>query len=262
MIRSLSIAATGMAAQQTNIDVIANNLANVNTAGFKSSRAEFQDLLYQNIKMAGVQESQGAIDPSSIQIGLGTRTSGTQKVFTQGDLSETDNQLDLAIQGDGFFQIQMPDGTTAYTRDGSFKLDSQGRMVTSDGYPLIPQITIDQNATSISIGNDGTVSLTESGSTNPVNKGQITLAKFLNSAGLNSNGQNLLTATAASGEPITSTPGTSGMGTLSQKFLESSNVQVVNEMVNMITAQRAYEVNSKAIQTSDDMLNVANQLKR
>lgn len=262
MIRSLSIAASGMAAQQLNIDVIANNLANVNTAGFKKSRADFQDILYQNVRAAGTQESQGSMVPTGIQIGLGTRAAGTQKIYTAGDVKSSDNPLDVAIEGNGFFQIQMPDGSTAYTRDGSFKLDDRGRLVTSDGYPLSPEITIEADATGISIASDGTVSVTKSGSTTAEQKGQIQLAKFLNPAGLSSKGRNLAVATAASGQPIVESAGVNGMGTVAQRYLEVSNVQVVDEMVNMITAQRAYEVNSKAIQTSDDMLNIANGLKR
>jgi len=262
MIRSLSIAATGMAAQQLNIDVIANNLANVNTSGFKKSRADFQDILYQNVRTAGMSESQGSVVPTGIQVGLGARAAGTQKIFSPGDIKSTDNPLDVAIEGDGFFRISMPDGTTSYTRDGSFKLDDRGRMVTSDGYPIADDITIEPEATSITIGRDGTVSVTKAGTSTPETKGQIRLAKFLNPAGLSNIGRNLMTSTAASGEPVVESGGTNGMGTLSQRYLEVSNVQVVDEMVNMITAQRAYEVNSKAIQTSDDMLNIANQLKR
>lgn len=262
MIRSLWTAATGMAAQQMNIDVISNNLANVNTNGFKKGRADFQDLMYQTLRTPGMTAAQGAQVPTGIQIGLGTRLASVQKVFTAGQVKSTENPLDLAIEGDGFFQITRPDGTTAYTRDGSFKLDSQGRMVTTDGYPLDPEITIDPDTTSVSIGADGTVSVTKSGQTASEQKGQIKIAKFVNPAGLMSVGGNLYTKSEASGEPVTDTPGQNGLGTLAQRTLEGSNVQVVDEMVNMITAQRAYEVNSKAIQTADEMLNIANNLRR
>lgn len=262
MIRCLSTAATGMAAQQLNMDVIANNLANVNTAGFKKSRADFQDLMYQVQRMPGTTVAQGAEVPTGIQIGLGTRAAGTQKIYTSGEIKTTDNPLDVAVAGDGFFQISMPDGTTAYTRDGTFKLDNQGRIVTADGFPLTPQISIDSDATSISIGTDGTVSVTKSGQTTPEEKGKIQLAKFTNPAGLVSTGHNLMIASDASGTPVVDNPGNNGLGTLSQNTIEMSNVQVVDEMVNMISAQRAYEVNSKAIQTADDMLNIANNLRR
>ena len=262
MIRSLWTAATGMAAQELNIDVISNNLANVNTAGFKKSRVDFQDLLYQTIRTAGTTEAQGAQAPTGIQVGLGSQTGSVQKLFTQGDFHQTENPLDLVIQGDGMFQITMPDGTLAYTRDGTFKLDGQGRMVTSDGFPLEPQITIPPEATSISVGSDGTVSVTMSGQATPQEIGTIQIAKFLNPAGLTSAGRNLHMPTAASGDPTVDTPGMNGLGTLASGFYEMSNVKVVEEMVSMIVAQRAYEVNAKAIQTSDEMLNIANNLRR
>lgn len=262
MIRCLSTAATGMAAQQLNMDVIANNLANVNTSGFKKSRADFQDLMYQIQRMPGTTVAQGSEVPTGIQIGLGTRAAGTQKIYTSGEIKTTDNPLDVSISGDGFFQVAMPDGTTAYTRDGTFKLDNQGRIVTSDGFPVTPQITIDPDATSVSIGTDGTVSVTKAGQTTPEEKGKIQIAKFTNPAGLVSKGHNLVIASDASGTPVVDNPGNNGLGTLSQNTIEMSNVQVVDEMVNMISAQRAYEVNSKAIQTADDMLNTANNLKR
>lgn len=262
MIRSLWTAASGMSAQQLNMDVIANNLANVNTSGFKKSRADFQDLLYQTLRSAGTTEAQGAQVPTGLQIGLGTRAAGTEKIFTPGEIKPTDNPLDVAIEGDGFFQITLPSGQTAYSRDGSFKLDKQGRMVTSDGYALSPEITIDPDATSVSIGSDGTVSVTKAGQAAPEEKGQIQIAKFLNPAGLQNIGRNLLLPTDASGEAVVDAPGQNGLGTLAQRSLEISNVQVVEEMVNMITAQRAYEVNSKAIQTADEMLNIANNIRR
>lgn len=262
MIRSLWTAATGMAAQQLNIDVISNNLANVNTPGFKKSRVDFQDLLYQTLRTAGTTEAQGSMVPTGIQVGLGTRPAAITRIFSQGDFQQTNNPLDLVIEGDGFFQVLLPNGTTAYTRDGTFKLDSQGRIVTADGYPLDPEITIPAEATSISIGSDGTVSVTMAGQTTPQELGQIQIAKFINPAGLNNLGRNLLAPTAASGEPIVDTPGLNGLGTIAYGFVEMSNVKVVEEMVNMIVAQRAYEVNSKAIQTADDMLSIANNLRR
>jgi len=262
LIRSLWTAATGMAAQQLNIDVISNNLANVNTVGFKKSRVDFQDLLYQTTRAAGTVEAQGNQVPTGIQIGLGTRPAAVQKIFSQGDFQQTENPLDLVIEGDGFFQILMPSGKTAYTRDGTFKLDAQGRIVTSDGFPLDPQITVPPEAQSISVGSDGTVSVVLPGQTTPQEIGQIQIAKFPNPAGLTSEGRNLFTPTAASGEAVVDTPGMNGLGTLGRGFLEMSNVKVVEEMVNMIVAQRAYEINAKAIQTADEMLNIANNLRR
>lgn len=263
MIRSLWTAATGMAAQQLHIDVISNNLANVNTSGFKKSRVDFQDLLYQTVRSAGTTEAQGSIVPTGIQVGLGTRAAGTQKLFTPGEIKTTENPLDVAIQGDGFFQIQMPSGETAYTRDGTFKIDAQGRMVTSDGYALMPEISIPQEATGISIGADGTVEVGMPGQDEPQTLGSIQIAKFANPAGLTNIGKNLFTtAGGAAGDPVIDTPGMNGLGTLAQRSVEMSNVQVVDEMVSMITAQRAYEVNSKAIQTADEMLGIANNLKR
>lgn len=262
MIRSLWTAATGMAAQQLNIDVISNNLANVNTAGFKKSRVDFQDLLYQTLRQAGVAEAQGAQVPTGIQVGLGTRPAAVQKIFSQGDFQQTDHPLDLVIGGDGFFQVLLPNGQTAYTRDGSFKLDAQGRLVTSDGYPMDPEITIPAEATSVSVGEDGTVSITLPGQTNPQEVGNIQLTKFANPAGLMSMGRNLFSQSAATGEPVVDTPGANGLGSIKSGFVEMSNVKVVEEMVNMITAQRAYETNSKAIQTADEMLSTANNLRR
>ncbi|MEN6372145.1 MAG: flagellar basal-body rod protein FlgG [Armatimonadota bacterium] len=262
MIESLWTAATGMEAQQLNIDVISNNLANVNTTGFKKTRVEFQDMLYQTIVPAGSTEAEGSMNPTGVQVGLGTCYSATQKIFTQGDFQQTGNSLDLVIEGDGFFQVQLPNGNTAYTRDGTFKLDAQGRMVTSDGNPLDPQITIPAEATSVSVGSDGTVSVTLPGQTAPQEVGQIQLAKFSNPAGLSSQGNNLLLPTASSGDPVVDTAGMNGLGTIASGFIEMSNVKVVEEMVNMIVAQRAYEINAKAIQTSDEMLSTANNLTR
>lgn len=262
MIRSLYTAATGMEAQQLNMDVTANNLANVNTTGFKKSRVDFQDLLYQTLRTAGATQAQGMQVPTGIQVGLGTRAAGTQKIFTPGDYQQTGNDLDLIIEGDGFFQVMLPSGDLAFTRDGAFKVDGQGRVVTSDGYPLQPEITLPPETKAVSIGSDGTVSVTLAGQTDPQELGQIQIVKFLNAAGLVSEGRNLLTKSAASGEPITGIPGQDGLGTVAQGFVEMSNVKVVEEMVNMIVAQRAYEVNSKSIQTADEMLSIANNLRR
>ena len=262
MIRSLWTSATGMQAQALNLDVISNNLANVNTSGFKKSRAEFQDLLYETLKPAGTSSSQDSQVPTGIQIGHGTRPSTVLKIFTQGNMVNTSNELDLAIEGDGFFQIIQPDGETAYTRDGAFKLDRDGRIVNSDGFALEPEISIPSDAVSISVGIDGTVSVLQAGESAPSEIGTIELARFVNPAGLISIGRNLYTTSEASGDEMTSTPGVDGLGSLAQGFLEMSNVSVVDEMVNMITAQRAYETNSKSIQTADDMLQIANNIKR
>ena len=263
MMRALWSSASGMKGQQTNMDVIANNIANVNTYGGKKVRAEFQDLIYQTLRDAGAQSGQDNQYPTGLQIGLGTRVAATQRVFTQGPLQTTENPLDIGIQGEGFFRITLPDGTTAYTRDGSFKLDSQRRLVTTDGYLLADGITFDQNAPvdSIVIAGDGLVSQTPAGQTQQ-NAGQITLARFVNPAGLTAIGKNLFIVSEASGQPIEGNPGTDGAGTLTQGTLEMSNVQIVEEMVNMIVSQRAYESNSKAITTSDSMLEIANGLKR
>ncbi|MGB9755602.1 MAG: flagellar basal-body rod protein FlgG [Desulfurella sp.] len=262
MIRALWTAATGMQGQQTNIDVIANNLANVNTVGFKRSSADFEDLIYQTQKEAGVNTTSNTVEPTGIQIGLGTQLADVSKNFMQGSLQETGNPLDLAIQGSGFFQITMPDGTIAYTRAGDFKLDNNGRIVTPDGYPLSPEITIPQDTTSVSVGNDGTISVLEAGQTTPTQLGQLQLAFFANPAGLKSIGQNLYVQTVSSGTPTLGTPGINGLGTINQGYLEMSNVSVVQEMVDMIAAQRAYETNAKVIQTSDQMLQTANNLKQ
>lgn len=262
MMRSLWSAASGMTAQQFSIDTIANNLANVNTTGFKKSRVDFQDLLYQSVRYAGTPVSAGAQIPTGIQLGHGVRPVATQKMFSQGTFMQTNNPLDVVIEGDGFFQVLLPDGTIAYTRDGAFKKDGDGRIVTSDGYPLEPEILIPEDAVSINIGSDGTVSVLQAGSDQPEFVENIELVRFINPAGLRSRGGNLFTATVASGEPSVGTPGLYGFGSLAQGYLEMSNVQVVEEMVNMIVAQRAYETNSKAIQASDDMLQTANNLRR
>ncbi len=262
MIRALWTAASGMQAQQKNIDVVANNLANVNTTGFKRSRADFQDLVYQNLKSSGAPATSTTQVPSGIQIGLGTRLAAVTKMFTAGDLTQTGNELDLAIEGDGFFQILQPDGTIGYSRAGSFKRDSTGRVVTSDGNPLQPEIVIPTNATKINIGNDGTVSVTQAGQSATTSLGTIQLALFPNPAGLSSQGKNLYTTTDASGTATTGTPGQNGLGAISQGLIEMSNVSVAEEMVQMIVGQRAYEVNSKAVQAADEMLQTANNLRR
>lgn len=262
MMRSLWTAGSGMIAQQFNIDTIANNLANVNTVGFKRSRVDFQDLLYQTVRFAGSPVTAGTQIPTGLQVGHGVRPVSTQKIFTTGTFKQTDNPLDLMIEGDGFFQVLMPDGQLAYTRDGAFKIDGQGRLVTSDGFVVQPEITIPSDAVSVNVGTDGTVSVLTSGNNQPQNLGQLQLARFINPAGLRSMGRNLFAATAASGAPMTGAAGLDGLGSIAQGYLEMSNVQVVEEMVNMILAQRAYEVNSKAIQASDEMLQTANNLRR
>ena len=262
MIRSLWTSATGMQAQELNIDVISNNLANVNTSGFKKSRAEFQDLLYESMRPAGAASSADTTVPTGIQLGHGTRPSAVQKMFGQGDFQNTQNELDWAIEGDGFYQIELPNADTGYSRSGEFKLDADGRIVNPDGFPLIPEITVPTDTISISVGLDGTVSVIQAGDATPIEIGTIQLARFVNPAGLRSLGKNLYSPTNASGDEITGKPGENGFGTLAQGFLEMSNVSVVDEMVNMITAQRAYETNSKVITTADDMLQLANNLKR
>lgn len=262
MIRSLWTSVTGMQAQELNIDVIANNLANVNTSGFKKSRAEFQDLLYESMRPAGAASSADTTIPTGIQLGHGTRASAVQKIFTQGDFQNTQNELDWAIEGDGFFQIELPNGDTSYSRCGEFKLDADGRIVNADGFPLVPQMAIPTDTISITVGMDGTVSVIQAGDSTPSEIGTLQLARFVNAAGLRSLGKNLFVPTEGSGDEIVGTAGEDGLGTIAQGFLEMSNVSVVDEMVNMITAQRAYETNSKVIQTSDDMLQMANNLKR
>jgi flagellar basal-body rod protein FlgG len=262
MQRSLFIAATGMEAQRLSIDVISNNLANVNTTGFKKSRADFQELLYQGIKSAGASSAEGAELPSGIQVGLGVKPAAVQKMFQQGDFVSTGNSLDLVIEGQGFFQITKPDGEIAYSRAGALKMNSEGNIVNSDGYALEPAITIPANTLQITIAQDGTVSALQAGSSTPTQVGQIELAQFINPGGLNATGKNLFLPTAASGEPITGNPGSDGLGTINQGFLELSNVNVVEEMVNMIVSQRAYELNSKVVQSSDEMLATANNIKR
>jgi flagellar basal-body rod protein FlgG len=260
MIRSLWISKTGLDAQQTQMDVISNNLANVSTNGFKRSRAVFEDLLYQTVRQPGAQSSQQTQLPSGLQLGTGVRPVATERIFTQGNLQQTSNDKDLAIQGEGFFQVLMPDGNTAYTRDGAFQVDSQGQMVTSSGYTLQPAITIPSNAQKITVARDGTVSVTLPNATATTQVGTLQLATFINNAGLESRGENLYVETAASGAPNPNTPGTNGAGTVTQGYVETSNVNVVEELVNMIQTQRAYEINSKAITTSDQMLAKISQM--
>jgi len=262
MLRSLYSAATGMIAQQTSIDVTSNNIANVNTVGYKKQRAEFADLFYQTMEYAGTSTSATTTSPTGINVGLGVRPTAVTKLFSQGNFKETGNNLDLAITGNGFFKVQLPDGTEAYTRNGSFKLDANGQMVTSDGYPLVPNIVIPPDAVQISIGTDGTVSVLQAGQTQTTQIGQITLTNFINPAGLHALGDNNYVNTSASGDPIEGVAGENGLGSIRQGFVEMSNVQLVEEMTDLITAQRAYDANSKAITTSDEMLKTVNQLKR
>ena len=260
--RALWTAATGMQAQQMTLDVISNNLANVQTAGFKRSRVDFQDLVYEILQAPGSSSAQGQEVPSGFQVGHGSRAVATQRLFIKGDLQQTGNILDLAIEGDGFFQVQLPSGDTGYTRSGAFKKNSQGQLVTSDGFAVQPQITIPQNATSVTVGVDGTVSVVQAGQAQPQTVGTIELVRFINPAGLQSQGRNLFLPTQASGDAIPGTPGRDGIGTLLQGFIESSNVNVVEEMVGMIVTQRAYEINSRAIRTADEMMQTANNLVR
>jgi flagellar basal-body rod protein FlgG len=260
MIRSLWISKTGLDAQQTQMDVISNNLANVSTNGFKRSRAVFEDLLYQTLRQPGAQSSQQTQVPSGLQIGTGVRPVATERIHMQGNLQRTENPLDVAINGKGFLQILMPDGSTAYTRDGAFQVDSQGQVVTSSGYPVQPALTIPVDALSVTIGRDGTVSVLQAGNATPTQVGSIQLAGFINPAGLQSEGENLYKETAASGSPSANTPGTNGLGVLNQFYVETSNVNVVEEMVNMIQTQRAYEINSKSITVSDQMLQRLTQI--
>jgi flagellar basal-body rod protein FlgG len=260
MIRSLHIAKTGLEAQQTNLDVISNNLANVSTNGFKKSRAVFEDLLYQNVRQPGAQSSQQTQLPSGLQIGTGVRTVATERIHTQGNPQQTGNSKDVMVNGAGYFQVAMPDGTQAYTRDGSFQTDSNGQLVTSSGYVLQPPITVPPNALSLTVGRDGTVSVTTPGQAAATQIGAIQLHTFINPAGLESLGENLYAETGASGTPNANVPGTNGSGVLMQGYVETSNVNVVEEMVNMIQTQRAYEINSKAITTSDQMLQKLAQL--
>ena len=260
MINSLWISKTGMQAQQMQLDVISNNLANVSTNGFKRASAVFEDLMYQNLRQVGSNSSEQSQLPTGLQVGLGVRTVATSRSFAQGNLQQSGNKLDVAIQGNGFFQVTMPDGTTNYTRDGALQVDSQGRLVTATGLPLANGVTVPVNATSVAIAADGTVSVQIPGTTAPQTAGTIAVANLLNPAGLEPKGQNRDAESTASGQPASGTPGTNGLGSLMQGFVETSNVNVVQELVTMIQTQRAYEMNSKAIQTSDQMLQKLGQL--
>jgi len=262
MIRGLFTSAAGMTSQQFLIDTIANNLANVNTNGFKKMRVDFQDLLYQTIRPAGSSVDTATRVPSGIQVGHGSRVADTQRIFSQGNFRLTENPLDLVIEGDGFFRLLLADGTEVYTRDGSYTLDENGQMVNSDGYILQPAITIPDDAVDIAVGRDSTVSVRLAGAVDTTEVGQILLTDFINPAGLKAIGQNLFEETTASGPPIESTPGIDGLGELASGFLESSNVSVVEELVQLIIGQRAYEVNAKVVQTADEMLQTANNIKR
>ncbi len=262
MIRAMRTAASGMYAQKLNVDNISNNLANVNTTGFKKSKLEFQDILYEVMRMAGGTTTVGYQVPVELQIGYGAQAVASQRIFSQGNLTQTQRPLDVAIDGDGFIMVEMPDGTTGFTRDGSIKISADGDMVTSEGYLLVAGINIPADAKEIFIGVDGTVSIMAAGDTEATEIGQITLAKFLNPSGLSAVGRNLYTQTTASGDYIEGVPGLDGIGLIRSGYLEMSNVEAVEEMVNLIVAQRAYEINSKAIQTSEDMMQVANNLKR
>ncbi|HVC59112.1 MAG TPA: flagellar basal-body rod protein FlgG [Acetobacteraceae bacterium] len=260
--RALDIAATGMQAQQTNVEVISNNLANMTTTGFKRQRAEFQDLIYQNLRRVGSNSSDsGSIVPSGAQVGLGVKTAAIYRIDEQGNLQQTSNTLDLAIQGNGFFQVTRPDGQTAYTRDGTFGLAADGTIVTADGYVVQPGVQIPTNATGVTINTSGQVQATIAGQTAPQTVGQLQLAIFPNDAGLDAQGDNMYLQTAASGQPVTGNPATTGFGTVMQGFIETSNVNVVTEITNLISAQRAYEMNSRVITTSDEMLSTLTNLR-
>jgi flagellar basal-body rod protein FlgG len=258
--RSLYIAATGMNAQQAQMDVISNNLANVSTNGFKGSRAVFEDLMYQTLRQPGANSTQETELPSGSQVGTGVQQVATERIFTQGSLQQTGNSKDVAVNGQGFFQVLMPDGSTGYTRDGSFQTNAQGQLVTSSGYQVIPAITVPANALSLTVGSDGVVTVTTPANANNTTIGSLQLAMFINPAGLQSNGENLYSETASSGAPTITTPGLNGSGTLDQGYVEASNVNVVQELVNMIQTQRAYEINSKAVTTSDQMLQTLSQM--
>ena len=262
MIRALWTAGTGMNVQQTNLDVIANNIANVNTNGFKKSRADFQDLMYQTLRLQGARTEGGGMVPTGIQIGLGAMLSSVQKVFQQGDYQRTDNELDIAIEGNGFLQVNLPSGDKAYTSAGALKTDADDKIVTTDSYTIEPNLTIPARTTSISIESDGTVTVQIQGESSPQQIGRLELANFINPTGLRAIGKNLFMESDASGSPTTGRPGENGMGTVLQGFLEMSNVNVMQEMINMIIGQRAYEVNSKAIQAADEMLQMTNNLRR
>lgn len=262
MVRSMYTAATGMEAQQLYMDTIAHNLSNVNTTGYKRQKIEFQDLMYQTLREPGVRNVEGRMAPAGIEVGLGVRPAATQRIFEQGSVNQTGNDLDLAIYGEGFFQIALPDGGTVYTRDGQLKLSSDGTITTSNGYPLYPQIVIPEAAQEFSVSADGLVSVKLVGDDTLTEIGQMELARFINPSGLKALGNNLFAVSGASGEPIINLPGEEGTGTVMQGYVEASNVQIVDEMVNMISAQRAYEIVSKSIQVSDEMMQTASNLKR
>ncbi len=260
MLKALNIAATGMDAQSLKIDNISNNLANVNTTGFKRGRADFEDLLYQNVRAAGAQVGEGAQDPVGLNIGYGVRTASSSKMFSQGDFKQTDNPLDVAIEGSGFLQVTQPSGEIGYTRAGNLKVDGEGRLVTTSGMAIEPEIVIPPDSTSLSIGQDGRVTVTQGATADTVELGQLQLANFVNPAGLKPKGHNLYIATPASGAAIVGAPGENGTGTITQGFIEGSNVQVVEEMIGLIVAQRSYETNSKVIQAADEMLQTTTNL--
>ena len=262
MMQSLYTSSTGMLGMQTQIDTTANNIANVNTIGFKKSRAEFADLMYKVMEYAGTATSDVTKSPTGIEVGLGVRSTAINKIFSEGSLKQTENQLDMAITGAGFFKMELPDGTEVYSRNGAFKIDETGAIVNSDGYKLVPEIVIPEDATNVSIGTDGIVSVVQAGQTQASQVGQILLTNFINPAGLHSMGDNLFSETDSSGQPIDDTPGLNGLGILRQGFVELSNVQLVVELTDLITGQRAYDANSKVITTSDEMLQTVNGLKR
>ncbi|MCI5633246.1 flagellar basal-body rod protein FlgG [Helicobacter sp.] len=262
MMRALYTATTGMLGQQLQIDVTSNNISNVNTFGYRKERAEFADLFHQVLQYAGSSTSETTLSPTGIEVGLGVRPTSVQKIFSQGNFKETEQNFDIAITGNGFFQIELPDGTIAYSRDGAFKLDDEGNVVNSQGYLLVPNITIPDDATQVNIGTDGTVTVLQGNDTTVNELGQIETVNFINPAGLHALGDNLYLNTNASGDPIVGTPGLNGFGQLRQGFVETSNVKLVEEMTDLIVGQRAYEANSKSIQTADSMLQTVNQLKR
>jgi flagellar basal-body rod protein FlgG len=260
MIPSLWIAKTGLDSQQTNMNVISNNLANVSTNGFKKSRAIFEDLIYQNMRQPGSDSSEDTILPSGLQLGTGVRPVSTERIHSQGNLSKTDSSKDIAINGQGFFQVQLPDGNLAYTRDGSFQINQNGQLVTNSGFPILPSMNIPTNTIDLTIGRDGTVAAKVQNQSQPAQIGQLNLVNFINSSGLESIGENLYQETSSSGAPINTIPGFNGTGLLYQGYVETSNVNVAEELVNMIQTQRAYEINSKAINASDQMLQKLSQL--
>jgi flagellar basal-body rod protein FlgG len=262
MMQSLYTASTGMLGMQTQIDTTANNIANVNTIGFKKSRAEFADLMYNAMQYAGTSTSDVTKSPTGIEVGLGVRPTAINKIFSEGSLKQTDNELDIAITGKGFFKLELPDGTEVYTRNGAFKIDDNGTIVNSDGYRLVPEVVVPPDATNVSIGMDGTVTVVQPGQTQATQVGQITTTSFINPAGLHSMGDNLFLETDSSGQPIEGTPGLDGLGVIRQGFVELSNVELVVELTDLITGQRAYDSNSKVITTSDEMLQTTNNLKR